>query len=73
MFGFGKGKAPVADPRKTMGAILGHAVRFGVPTEQMIIGEGIETMLSLRACLPACLSRPVRRPRTWQLSCSRRV
>lgn len=49
----GKDKAPVAYPRKTMGAILGHAVRFGVPTERMIIGEGIETMLSLRACLPA--------------------
>ena len=49
----GKDKAPVANPRKTMGAILGHAVRFGVPTDRMIIGEGIETMLSLRACLPA--------------------
>lgn len=49
----GKDKAPVAHPRKTMGAILGHAVRFGVPTDRMIIGEGIETMLSLRACLPA--------------------
>ena len=48
----GKDKAPVAHPRKTMGAILGHAVRFGMPTEHMIIGEGIETMLSLRACLP---------------------
>lgn len=41
-------KAPVADPRRSLGAIAGHAVRFGTADRIMIAGEGIETMLSLR-------------------------
>ena len=42
------GKAPIETPRKAMGALLGHAVRFGSSAEVMAAGEGIETMLSLR-------------------------
>ena len=47
------GKAPVDTPRRAMGGLLGHAVRFGAPCEVMTAGEGIETMLSLRCALPA--------------------
>ena len=47
------GKAPIDTPRRAMGDLLGHAVRFGVAGEVMAAGEGIETMLSLRCVLPA--------------------
>ena len=50
---YGSSKAPVAAPRKALGQIAGNAVRFGNPGEIMIIGEGVETVLSLRALLPA--------------------
>ncbi|MBB5046093.1 hypothetical protein HNR60_000835 [Rhodopseudomonas rhenobacensis] len=46
------GKAPIDTPRRAMGDLLGHAVRFGVCGEVMAAGEGIETMLSLRCALP---------------------
>ena len=48
----GNGKAPLDTPRRAMGDLLGHAVRFGVPTSVMAAGEGIETTLSLRCALP---------------------
>ncbi|MER9874529.1 toprim domain-containing protein [Mesorhizobium sp. M0195] len=48
----GTGKAPVDTPRRAMGDLLGHAVRFGVPGSVMAAGEGIETTLSLRCALP---------------------
>ena len=35
-----------------MGHLLGHGVRFGVATDVMAAGEGIETMLSVRSVLP---------------------
>lgn len=44
-------KALVDTPRKAMGDLLGHAVRFGVPGEVMAAGEGIETVLSLREAI----------------------
>ena len=46
------GKAPIETPRRAMGDLLGHAVRFGVAGDVMAAGEGIETMLSLRCVLP---------------------
>jgi hypothetical protein len=46
------GKAPIDTPRRAMGDLLGHAVRFGVAGDVMAGGEGIETMLSLRMALP---------------------
>ena len=46
------GKAPIDTPRRAMGNLLGHAVRFGVARDVMAAGEGIETMLSLRIILP---------------------
>jgi hypothetical protein len=48
----GCGKAPVVVPRRAMGHLLGHAVRFGPVCDVMAAGEGIETMLSLRTILP---------------------
>ena len=49
----GSGKAPIDIQRKAMGGLLGHAVRFGVVEDVLAVGEGIETMLSLRCALPA--------------------
>ncbi|SNT30363.1 DUF7146 domain-containing protein [Sphingopyxis indica] len=45
-------KAPVAYPRRAMGHLLGHGVRFGAAGRVMIAGEGIETILSLRTIMP---------------------
>jgi hypothetical protein len=49
----GRDKAPVNTPRRAMGHLLGHGVRFGVATDVLAAGEGLETMLSLRSALPA--------------------
>ncbi len=48
----GIGKAPLADPRRAMGRLLGNAVRFGVPVDVLAAGEGIETVLSLLSLFP---------------------
>jgi len=48
----GQDKAPIDSPRRAMGHLLGHGVRFGVVDDVMAAGEGIETMLSLRCVLP---------------------
>ena len=46
-------KAPVARPRKALGRVHGHAVRFGTPaTDTLLVGEGIETVLSLVTAMP---------------------
>jgi hypothetical protein len=55
------GKAPLAAPRRALGLLLGHAVRFGstagrkngIENSLLVAGEGIETTLSLRCVLPA--------------------
>lgn len=46
-------KAPVGTPRRAIGHLLGHAVRFGPAGDVMAAGEGIETMLSLRCAMPS--------------------
>lgn len=48
----GSGKAAVETPRRAMGDLLGHAVRFGTAAEVLAVGEGIETVLSPRQVLP---------------------
>lgn len=48
----GRSKAPIATPRRAMGELLGHGVRFGEAGRVLAAGEGIETMLSLRSALP---------------------
>jgi hypothetical protein len=45
-------KAPVGTPRKAMGELHGHGVRFGTVSDVMAAGEGLETVLSLRCVLP---------------------
>ena len=47
-------KAGVASPRKALGRIYGHAVRFGRLADgaSLLVGEGIETVLSLVTALP---------------------
>jgi hypothetical protein len=48
----GQDKAPIDSPRRAMGHLLGHGVRFGVADDVMAAGEGIETILSLRIIVP---------------------
>ena len=48
----GRDKALVDTPRRAMGHLFGHAVRFGPASDVMAAGEGIETMLSLRSIMP---------------------
>ena len=48
----GARKAQIATPRRAMGDLLGHAVRFGPVQNILGVGEGIETTLSVRAALP---------------------
>ena len=46
-------KAPVERPRKALGRVHGLAVRFGAPaTGTLLVGEGIETVLSIVTALP---------------------
>lgn len=47
----GQRKAPVSTPRRSMGLILGHGVRIGRAAEVMAVGEGLETVLSVRTVL----------------------
>jgi phage/plasmid primase-like uncharacterized protein len=49
----GQDKAAVEIPRRAMGHLLGNAVRI-VPADQtLVLGEGIETMLSVRQAVPS--------------------
>jgi hypothetical protein len=49
----GQDKAAVEIPRRAMGHLLGNAVRI-VPADQtLVLGEGIETMLSVREAVPS--------------------
>ena len=46
-------KARVSRPRKALGRVHGHAVRFGDPADgTLLVGEGIETVLSLVTASP---------------------
>jgi Toprim domain len=45
-------KAPVADPRRALGHLLGGGVRFGEASDILAAGEGVETMLALKSVLP---------------------
>jgi hypothetical protein len=46
------GKASISSPRRALGELLGHGVRFGAGSDVIAAGEGVETMLSLRMALP---------------------
>ncbi|MEM9763948.1 MAG: toprim domain-containing protein [Pseudomonadota bacterium] len=45
-------KARLDPNRKALGHLRGHGVRIGRPTDLLAVGEGLETMLSLRMALP---------------------
>lgn len=45
-------KAPLADPRRALGHLLGNGVRLGRVTDTLAAGEGLETMLALKSALP---------------------
>ena len=47
-------KARISRPRKALGRVHGHAVRFGDPADgaSLLVGEGIETVLSLVTASP---------------------
>ena len=46
-------KANVNRPRKALGRVHGHAVRFGAPgAGTLLVGEGIETVLSIVTAIP---------------------
>ncbi len=47
-----KDKARVYSPRRSLGAILGNGVHFGEIDGVVLLGEGIETVLSLKGALP---------------------
>ncbi|MGX1097314.1 DUF7146 domain-containing protein [Amorphus sp. MBR-141] len=48
----GSDKAAITTPRRAMGHLLEHAVRFGGADDVIAVGEGIETILSVRTALP---------------------
>src|SRR3954469_16907043 len=49
----GLGKAPVAEPRRSMGYQIGNGARFsGLAAGLMVAGEGLENVLSVRVTLP---------------------
>ncbi|MGE0586875.1 MAG: toprim domain-containing protein [Flavobacteriaceae bacterium] len=53
----GNSKAPIADPRRSLGHLLGNGIWLGLnpgtPIPVMAAGEGFETMASLRTVMPA--------------------
>jgi Toprim domain-containing protein len=48
----GRDKAPLPSPRRALGHLFGHGVRFGTANDVMAAGEGLETVLSVRTILP---------------------
>ncbi len=48
----GSAKAPVRSPKKMLGPISGGAVRFAAPGPRLLVGEGIETALSVVQAMP---------------------
>ena len=50
-------KANVARPRKALGRVHGHAVRFGTSAcGTLLVGEGIETVLSVVTAIPGTVA-----------------
>jgi len=47
------GKAPVDQPRRALGHLIGNGVRFGAVTDVMVAAEGIETALAVKMVMPA--------------------
>ena len=71
-------KAGVATPRKALGRVYGHAVRFGQPADgaALLVGEGIETVLSVVTAVPDTVPpprSPPGQPRRVRASARRRA
>lgn len=49
----GRAKASVSTPRLVLGDQLGHAIRIGPAGDALLVGEGLETVLTLRSLLPS--------------------
>jgi len=47
----GSGKAPIGQTKLMLGPCRGGAVRFGNDNDEVIVGEGIETVLSVRQAI----------------------
>jgi hypothetical protein len=59
----GRAKAALDPPRKALGRLLGHGVRFAGEAELLLVAEGVETLLAGRLAWPepqavAALSAP---------------
>jgi hypothetical protein len=48
----GAGKAAIDEPRRSLGPVLGSGTRLGTPGPIVMVGEGLETMLTLRLLAP---------------------
>lgn len=48
----GLSKAPIANPRRALGHLLGNGVRLQPSDHMLVVAEGLETALSLRAAIP---------------------
>lgn len=46
-------KAAIEEPKRSLGDVLGNAIRIGKATDLLAVGEGLETMLSIRSLMPA--------------------
>ncbi|MDP4025755.1 toprim domain-containing protein [Methylobacterium sp. NEAU 140] len=50
----GRGKAELPKPRRVLGNLFGHGVRFpGTASDLLVAGEGVETVLSIHRLMPA--------------------
>jgi hypothetical protein len=49
----GAGKAAIPVPRRALGHLLGNGVRFGTAGKVLLVGEGLETVLSIKSVMPA--------------------
>lgn len=49
-----KGLAELEDPKRVLGQLYGNAIRFGKgkPSDDLIVGEGLENVLSIGTALP---------------------
>lgn len=45
-------KAPISAPKRSLGRMMGHGVRFGIAQDVLLAGEGLETVLSLHSLFP---------------------
>lgn len=48
----GLSKAALDEPKRSLGDVLGNAIRIGTANDVLTAGEGLETMLSIRSLLP---------------------